>query len=431
MRPINLWLAPWTMLALTALFVFSNPAQTQTPKKYPLPNPTALVTPQHPQLSAQELEQMRSELKAAMLEMETQENHSPELIARVARLETQWMAALRSAPLNQNGQEQQQTTAVAANLIANGSFESGGGSFSGWTVALPCNPNVKWSIQSGITSPTSMFSVPSPPDGTHAAMTDDGPGTGVLYQDVTIPPGTKKAVFFDLFIGNRAAAFSTPASLDCTVVPNQQFRADIMTTAAALDDVGAGVLQNLYQTMVGDPLVSGYTLVAKSLGSLTGTVRLRFAEVDNQFFFHAGVDNVQVLDEPSNDFCADATPVAFSSSGGLFMECVDTSGTVLDEPGEGSFGHRSIWYKVTVGKTGRVDVGTYGFEGRQSTNYDTTIQVRTACPPAGSVLAQNDDFNGDLRSRVSFNATAGDVYYVRVAGFAGGTGIACVRFVNQ
>lgn len=97
-----------------------------------------------------------------------------------------------------------------------------------------------------------------------------------------------------VYVNNSAGAFSTPASLDYTVTPNQQARIDIMTTGSAITDVGAGVPLNLYRTN-GDPLVSGYTSISADLTQFAGqTLRLRIAEADNQTYFSLGVDGVSV-----------------------------------------------------------------------------------------------------------------------------------------
>jgi hypothetical protein len=201
------------------------------------------------------------------------------------------------------------TTVVAprvdANLITNGDFEAGGGSFLGWTIVNQSGsfPGGNWFIQSGTVSPVSGFPVPPPPGPTHAAMTDsNGPGSHVLYEDFVVPAiiSGDWLLDFDLFIGNRAGVFATPASLDFTVVPNQQARVDIMTTSANVFSVApADILLNAFHTSVGDPPVSGYTTHTVDVTSLLQahegqTVRLRFAEVDNVLFFQMGVDRVSV-----------------------------------------------------------------------------------------------------------------------------------------
>ena len=146
-----------------------------------------------------------------------------------------------------------------ADLIVNGGFESG---FTGWTVTNQAGGSGNWFIQSGTLSPTSGFTVPAPPGPTHAAMTDQpGPGSHALIQSFTVPVGSPTVILsFDWFVGNRAGAFATPNSLDFTVSPNQQARVDILTAGAGAFDLGASVVDNVFQTHVGDPLVSGYNL---------------------------------------------------------------------------------------------------------------------------------------------------------------------------
>jgi hypothetical protein len=192
-------------------------------------------------------------------------------------------------------------------IVTNGGFESG---LTGWTRADQTGSNGTFALQSGTISPVTGTTVPAPPGGTLAAMTDAlGPGSHVLYQDITIPSAAvgSAQLSFSVFIGNRATAFSvpSPASLDfSTPALNQQARVDIVSTAANPFSVtAADVLFSAYQTVVGDPLVSGYTtrtfdvtsLFNANLGS---TVRLRFAETDNVNTFQLGVDNVTVTVTP-------------------------------------------------------------------------------------------------------------------------------------
>lgn len=199
------------------------------------------------------------------------------------------------------------------NSVANPGFEINGGAgtpvFSDWTVVDfdgggetakgdgggGGGPGT-WLVQTGSSSPGNGFPVNPPPGGDFAAMTDQAaPGSHVLYQDFVVPPGGG-TLTFDLFISNAANDFISPPTLDPFAVPNQQFRADLMSPAADVFDVGAGVLANLYQTNPGDPLVSGYTTISTDVSAFAGqTVRLRFAEVDNQFFFNVGIDNVTLI----------------------------------------------------------------------------------------------------------------------------------------
>ena len=185
-------------------------------------------------------------------------------------------------------------------LITNGGFESG---FSGWVRTQQLGSGGMFHDQTGTSSPVNGLAVPAPPEGLHAAMTDAAaPGGYALYQDFVIPTGTTQATLrFSLFINNTAAAFSTPASLDwSTPALNQQGRVDIMTTAADPFSTGAAdILQNLFQTTVGSPLVAGYNAFSLDVSALAAahggeTLRLRFAETDNVNIFNFGVDGVSL-----------------------------------------------------------------------------------------------------------------------------------------
>lgn len=84
-----------------------------------------------------------------------------------------------------------------------------------------------------------------------------------------------------------------------------------MRPTAPVTSVAPGdVLATVFQTKVGDPLTLAPTPVSFDLSSFAGTtVRIRFAEVDNQLFFNASVDNVAVTGKralpTSKDQCKD------------------------------------------------------------------------------------------------------------------------------
>jgi len=192
-------------------------------------------------------------------------------------------------------------------LISNGGFEAG---LTNWTAADQLGSNGTFAVQSGITSPVNATSVPAPPEGTRAAMTDSqGPGSHVLYQDFVVPSFAigSAPLRFSIYIGNRATAFSvpSPASLDfSTPALNQQARVDVLRGGTDPFSVSAAdVLLNVYQTQPGDPLVSGYNTVTADLTSVLAAnpgnpLRLRFAETDNVFMFQLGVDNVSLTANP-------------------------------------------------------------------------------------------------------------------------------------
>lgn len=200
--------------------------------------------------------------------------------------------------------------AQAANIVTNGGFESG---FSSWTRGDQLGSEGTFALQTGTTSPLNGDPVPAPPGGSFAAMSDAlGPGSHVLYQDIIIPASVPSATLsFAVFVGNRADRFVTPNTLDfSTPALNQQARVDIL--AGGTDPFTVSGLLNVFQTHVGDPLVSGYTPVSLDVTSLLNahlgeTLRLRFAEVDNVFTFQLGVDNValdvggsQTVPEPAS-----------------------------------------------------------------------------------------------------------------------------------
>src|SRR3712207_425059 len=93
--------------------------------------------------------------------------------------------------------------ADCANLVQNGSFESG---LSGWTVANQLGSDGSFFAQTGSASPVNANPVAPPPDGLSAAMTDaQAGGSHVLFQDITIPTGLASGtVSFSLYLNNMA-----------------------------------------------------------------------------------------------------------------------------------------------------------------------------------------------------------------------------------
>ncbi|MBQ5946490.1 PEP-CTERM sorting domain-containing protein [Massilia sp. ST3] len=185
--------------------------------------------------------------------------------------------------------------------IVNGGFEAG---FTNWTRADLVGSDGGFLIQSGTASPVNGITVPPPPEGVQAAMTDaQGPGSHVLYQDFVQTEQVSLATLsFDLFIGNLAQDFYLPSlpSLEfATPELNQQARVDILLAGGDPFSLGADLLLNAFQTNPGDALISGYTHIEVDITSLVNAnlntaLRLRFAEVDNVNIFNFGVDNVAI-----------------------------------------------------------------------------------------------------------------------------------------
>jgi hypothetical protein len=199
-------------------------------------------------------------------------------------------------------------TALAATVV-NGGFETG--DLSGWTVVNEADGSGNWYVCSA--DPAScpdvlLQSSFPPPEGTYAAISSQGnPGSHILYQDVTLEAGATHQLSFTTYYENNAldengnAVFFTPDSLSYQVEPNQQYRIDIMKPDAPVDSVAPeDILATVFRTEVGDPAIMEPTPMTFDLSQFAGsTVRLRFAEVDNQDNFVAGVDDVKVTSVPT------------------------------------------------------------------------------------------------------------------------------------
>jgi adhesin HecA-like repeat protein len=185
--------------------------------------------------------------------------------------------------------------ASPAASVNNGNFETG--NLNGWTVVNQTGGGGAWFAYSGTTSPLNSLPIAPPPQGTFAATTDQGaPGSHVLYQDIALEPNARHTLSFFLYYQNHGTSFATPDTLDDTVSPNQQYRVDVLKPSADPFSVDPNdVLARIFRTEVGDPLTLAPTAKTFDLTPFAGqTVRLRFAEVDNQGPFLASTDDVKV-----------------------------------------------------------------------------------------------------------------------------------------
>lgn len=184
-------------------------------------------------------------------------------------------------------------TALAAS-ITNGGFETG--DLSGWT-ATTVTGNGGWFVYSATTSPLTGFTIPAPPEGTYAAVTDETDADAeILYQDIALEPGFSGTLTFSWFYANRAADFVVPQTLDPLAGPNQQVRLDLLSPTADPWSVAASdVLAPIVATKAGDPNTLAPTTVTVDLTPYAGgTVRLRFAAAATEGYLQAGVDAVAV-----------------------------------------------------------------------------------------------------------------------------------------
>jgi hypothetical protein len=190
-------------------------------------------------------------------------------------------------------------TTAGAQIVTNGDFETG--NLSGWQM-VTSGPSSGWFTYSGTSAPESDNPIPPPPQGNHAAISDEtGAGLHILYQDVTLPPSGQALQLSLLVYYDSQAAIASPDSLDFTGGANQQYRVDVMKPDASLDSVDpSDVLRTVFRTVAGDPETLNPTQKTADLTPFAGqTVRIRLAEVDNQLFFNAGADVIAVK---SNEF---------------------------------------------------------------------------------------------------------------------------------
>ena len=196
--------------------------------------------------------------------------------------------------------------AGGVSLLLNGGMESNGGvgtsTISDWTLTTVdgssgTTSSGAWVVYSGTSAPISTNVIEAPTEGTFGAVSDTGgPTANVMYQDIAIPANGAD-LSCDVFFLNQFNTNINTGSLDLDVGPNQHARVDIMDPAAAVDDTGAGVLQNLWITDDADPTSFSYFALTANLNAFAGqTVRLRFAEVNNQFFQNLAVDNCSVIE---------------------------------------------------------------------------------------------------------------------------------------
>lgn len=192
--------------------------------------------------------------------------------------------------------------ASPAASVNNGDFETG--DFNGWTVVNQPGSGGNWFVYSGNKSPLNGIDIAPPPQGTFAATTDQrAPGSHVLYQDIALEPNAKHTLSFFLYYHNFASSgFATPDTLDFMVFPNQQYSVDVLKPTADPFSVDPNdLLARIFRTEVGDPNTLDPTTKTFDLTPFAGqTVRLRFAEVDDQGIFLASTDDVKVTATTSN-----------------------------------------------------------------------------------------------------------------------------------
>ena len=95
--------------------------------------------------------------------------------------------------------------------------------------------------------------------------------------------------------------------------------------------------------------------------------------------------------------------------------------------GTGATQGPDVWYTFTPSCNGNAIIDTFG------SDFDTVLSIHSGCPGifGFNSLYCNDDAGfaapNNRASLISFNFTAGETYYVRIAGYNGASGVANVR----
>ncbi|HVO55222.1 MAG TPA: hypothetical protein VMT37_12500 [Solirubrobacterales bacterium] len=195
-----------------------------------------------------------------------------------------------------------------ATTVVNGNFESGG--LAGWHVSRQ-NGLGDWFAYSGTEAPIGKTRtqgaraapVQPPPEGTHAAISDElNSDSLILYQDIAIDPGAAQQLNLLAYYNSYAPiAIPTPDTLSAEYEQlgdehNQQFRIDLIKPSAPLDSLAPeDILQTVFATREGATETMKPTWITADLTPLEGqTVRLRIVTVAHEETFNAGVDAVSV-----------------------------------------------------------------------------------------------------------------------------------------
>ncbi|HEY7161540.1 MAG TPA: carboxypeptidase-like regulatory domain-containing protein, partial [Acidobacteriota bacterium] len=110
---------------------------------------------------------------------------------------------------------------------------------------------------------------------------------------------------------------------------------------------------------------------------------------------------------PPNDLCANAIPI----SAGTFVGETCTATKDGSTGCQASSGAPDIWYVYTPATDETVAVNTFG------SGYDTMLSVHTGCPGSITNQVSCSDDCGSPDSCLSFNAVAGNSYWIRIGGF--------------
>jgi hypothetical protein len=188
--------------------------------------------------------------------------------------------------------------ATAAELLTNGGFETG--DFTGWIVSRKDGSSGNWFVIDANQGPLSAYPTAGPATGSWYAMSDQtSPGAQAITQYFSVPIDARSVVVsFNLFVNDWSGAGPIfGPGLDFTGAPNQHARVDLMAAVPDPFDVGAGVMATGYLGVDAGELPRGWQPYSFDITPYVlqgGAYAVRFAQVDNQSFFHMGVDDVSI-----------------------------------------------------------------------------------------------------------------------------------------
>lgn len=180
-------------------------------------------------------------------------------------------------------------------VLRNGGFERGW--LGGWGHRDQADSNGTWQVHEGTSGPVSGLRIPAPPEGRSQAVVDqNGPGSHLLFRRIEVDDDDL-ALRLTFWYRNRAEEFFSPRTLRYDRVANQQFRIDLLRPGARLDSMAdRAILATPFRTTRDSRINVGPRTITVDLSRFEGRdVRLRIAEVDNLFFFQAGVDAVELV----------------------------------------------------------------------------------------------------------------------------------------
>lgn len=170
-------------------------------------------------------------------------------------------------------------SAQATELLVNGNFETG--DFTGWTAT-----NQAGGDQNGwIVRPNDGTSAPILAGGGNffANTEQGGPGSHSLSQAFTATAGGLYILNFDARADDQSGQAPVGEGLDYNTQPNQHLEVNIFGPANTL--VFTGLFSSGW---------AHHTFDVSNAITSSGLYSLSFGEVDNQLFFHEGLDNVSL-----------------------------------------------------------------------------------------------------------------------------------------